>query len=45
MPEGPELKIACDSLNIVLKESIINDIKIHSGRYFPKERYPDNFEN
>ena len=45
MPEGPELKLACDNLNQLLKDSEITDIKILSGRYYPEDRNPDDFDN
>ena len=43
MPEGPELKLACDNLNIILKDKLIINIDILSGRYYPESRYPENY--
>jgi DNA-formamidopyrimidine glycosylase len=44
MPEGPELKVTRDNLRKILINKKINDLNIISGRYFPKERNPDNYE-
>ena len=43
MPEGPELKIACDSLkNLLIGKNLI-EFNILSGRYFPENRYPEKY--
>lgn len=44
MPEGPELKILCDSLQF-LKNKQINFIKILSGRYIKENAAPEYFED
>ena len=41
MPEGPELKLACDNLNQLLKDSEIKDIKIfdvYEGKNIPPDK-------
>ena len=43
MPEGPELKVACDTLNEILVGSEIKNLNILSGRYYPKEKFPDKY--
>ena len=43
MPEGPELKVMCDNLNQILDNTSIIDINILSGRYYPQEKNPKNF--
>ena len=44
MPEGPELKVIRDNLRIILNNKKIIELNIISGRYFPTERNPDNYE-
>ena len=43
MPEGPELKVTRDNLDIILKDKQISKFEILSGRYFPEERNPENY--
>lgn len=43
MPEGPEVKILVDQLNLKLKNSTITDFIINSGRY--SKNKPANFDN
>ena len=43
MPEGPELRVACDSLNKILLNQEIKEFNILSGRYYPEERYPEKY--
>ena len=44
MPEGPELKTLCDSLQFV-KNKQINDLIILSGRYAKENATPEYFED
>ena len=42
MPEGPEVKLLVIELNKILKNKVLFDIELLSGRYIKK---PDNFDN
>ncbi len=43
MPEGPEVKIIANELNILLNNAILNSVEILSGKYCHKKKI-DNFE-
>lgn len=41
MPEGPEVRLLVDQLNSILKNTIMEELNINSGRYSKKS--PDNY--